>query len=196
MDSWMHLRNITNEDAIKNRTLNDFTPCQYYDQLNKGMLASHTIFNYANFLIFLRRSVSNVKKPLLNYRSLLILDEGHQIENQIVDDVEITIAKKTLQRYIPSTNLLDDSNLDYESDLETEWVALLDSLYTQLDISIESVLTGETKTDAKQYSQRLGDTIRWIKENPRNWVVSEIVYDEVDKQAALNIACKKTKTKN
>ena len=104
----MHLRNITNKEAIENRTLNDFTPCQYYDQLNKGMLASHTIFNYANFLIFLRRSGPNAKKPVLRYRDLLILDEGHQIENQIVDDVEITIAKKTLQRYIPSTNLLDE----------------------------------------------------------------------------------------
>ena len=91
-----------------------------------------------------------------------------------------------------------NSNLDYESDIETEWVTLLDSLYTQLDISIESVLTGETKTDAKQYSQRLGDTIRWIKENPRNWIVSEIVYDEVDKdkQAALISPANKAKTKN
>ena len=181
----MHLKNITNKEAIENRTLNDFTPCQYYDQLNKGMLASHTIFNYANFLIFLRRSGPNAKKRVLGYRDLLILDEGHQIENQIVDDVEITIAKKTLQRYIPLTNLdqlfeneNSNSNLDYESDIETEWVALLDSLYTQLDISIENVLSGEIKTDAKQYSQRLGDTIRWIKENPRNWIVSEIVYED------------------
>ena len=47
---WMHLLNI---DAAKVRS--QFTPCGYYDQVNKGMIASHTIFNYANFLIFLRR---------------------------------------------------------------------------------------------------------------------------------------------
>jgi hypothetical protein len=76
MSGWLHLKNITNKAAVENRTLNDFTPCPYYDQLHKGMLASHTIFNYANFLIFLRRSGPNAKNPVLWNKSLLVLDEG------------------------------------------------------------------------------------------------------------------------
>ena len=50
--SWLHQINITRPEAIDKRS--QFVPCPYYDQLNKGMLASHSIFNYANFLIFVR----------------------------------------------------------------------------------------------------------------------------------------------
>ena len=52
LDGWMHLGNVSEQEAIEKRS--QFTPCPYYDQLNKGRLASHTIFNYANFLIFIR----------------------------------------------------------------------------------------------------------------------------------------------
>ena len=133
MTGWLHLKNITNKDAIENRTLNDFTPCPYYDQLNKGLLASHTIFNYANFLIFLRRSGPDSKNPVLRNKGLLVLDEGHQIENQVVEEVGINISKKTLKRYIQTNileNILDKPGLDYDSDIETEWLKLLqDAVY-------------------------------------------------------------------
>ena len=97
MTGWLHLKNITNKAAIENRTLSDFTPCPYYDQLNKGILASHTIFNYANFLIFLRRSGPHSKNPILRNKDLLVLDEGHQIENQIVEEVGINISKEDFE---------------------------------------------------------------------------------------------------
>ena len=83
---WMHLLNI---DPSKVRS--QFTPCGYYDQVNKGMIASHTIFNYANFLIFLRRTKVSPRK-------LLILDEGHQIESQIVEDIGISISSRTIKK--------------------------------------------------------------------------------------------------
>ena len=73
---WNHL-NILKKDGIKIR--DKFIPCPYYDQLNigqKNIGASHTILNYANFLIFLQMKV-------IPKRELLILDEGHQIENKI-----------------------------------------------------------------------------------------------------------------
>ena len=52
LDGWMHSENLSGQEAIEKRS--QFTPCPYYDQLNKGRLASHAIFNYANFLIFIR----------------------------------------------------------------------------------------------------------------------------------------------
>ena len=119
-EDWMHLTNIKTKEDLENRTLNDFAPCGYYDQLSKGIIASHTIFNYANFLIFLRQSGPFAKNPILVNRGLLVLDEGHQIENQIVDDVGINVSRKTLQRYI-STDILENSKLNYDSDVLTEW---------------------------------------------------------------------------
>ena len=109
----------------------------------KVLLASHTIFNYANFLIFLRRSGPNSKNPVLRNRSLLVLDEGHQIENQVVEDVGISISKKTLKRYIQTNileNILENSGLDYESDIESEWLKLLQACILSLHISVENFL--------------------------------------------------------
>ena len=170
---WMHLVNIKRKEAIENRTLNDFTPCPYYDQLNRGLVASHTIFNYANFLIFLR------SKNKLRLRKLLVLEEGHQIENQVVEHVGINITKRTLQKYITTTVTdLFELKLSYESDMLTEWVVLLDSLYSRLHMTMPTINSGEIRTEAKQYLKKLEETIGWIKDNPNNWIVSEIVYED------------------
>ena len=53
------------------------------------MISSHSIFNYANFLIFLR-----LKKDPLRRKDLLVLDEGHSIESQLFDQVGLSISKK------------------------------------------------------------------------------------------------------
>ena len=168
LDGWMHLANISNNEAF--RVGFQFTPCEYYDQLNKGRLASHTIFNYANFLIFIRANKIGARK-------LLILDEGHQIENQLIEDVGISITKKTLQKYIP-TDLLEYTKFTYDDEIETTWLKLLESLYSQIDKSIPDIETSEIKIDAKQYLQRLEDTVDAITEDPKNWIVSEIIYDD------------------
>ena len=177
LDGWMHLANVSEQEAIEKRS--QFTPCPYYDQLNKGRLASHTIFNYANFLIFIR-----AKK--IGTRKLLVLDEGHQIENQLIEDVGISITKKTLQKYI-ATDLLEYTKFTYDDDIGTTWLKLLESLSSQLDKSIADIATSEIKIDAKQYLQRLEDTVDAMTEDPKNWIVSEIIYDDEDNGNKINI---------
>ena len=170
LDGWMHLANVSEQEAIEKRS--QFTPCLYYNQLHKGRLASHTIFNYANFLIFIRANK-------IGARRLLVLDEGHQIENQLIEDVGISIAKKTLQKYIP-TDLLEFTKFTYDDDIETTWLKLLETLYSEIDKSIADIETSEIKIDAKQYLQRLQDTVDAITKDPKNWIVSEIIYDDED----------------
>ncbi|MGA8916323.1 MAG: hypothetical protein WB474_10060, partial [Nitrososphaeraceae archaeon] len=125
-EGWMHLANIFQQEALEKRS--QFTPCPYYDQLNKGRLASHTIFNYANFLIF-------IKAKKIGARKLLVLDEGHQIENQLIEDVGISVTKKILQKYI-TTDLLEYTKFTYDDNIETTWLKLLASLYYQIDKAI------------------------------------------------------------
>ena len=168
LNGWMHLANISEQEAIEKRS--QFAPCPYYDQLNKGRLASHTIFNYANFLIFIRANKIGARK-------LLVLDEGHQIESQLIEEVGISITKTTLQKFI-ATDLFEYTKFTYDDDIETTWLKLLGSLYSQLDKSVEDIVTSEVKIDAKQYLQRLEDTIDAITEDPKNWIVSEIIYDD------------------
>jgi ATP-dependent DNA helicase DinG len=183
LDGWMHLENVSEQEAIEKRS--QFTPCPYYDQLNIGRLASHTIFNYANFLIFTR--ANNIGK-----RKLLVLDEGHQIENQLIDDIGITISKKTLQKYI-QTDLLEYTKFTYDDNIENAWLKLLRNLYSQIDKSIANIETSEIKIDAKLYLQRLGDAVHAMTENPKNWIVSEIMYDDDRNNTNVNRNRKVTK---
>ena len=97
----MHAKNFEDFEKIRNT----FVPCPYYDQLNKGMLSSHSIFNYANFLTFLR-----LKNDPLPRRDLLVLDEGHSIENQLLGQVEVSLTEKVLQKFIRKDVF---GNIDY-----------------------------------------------------------------------------------
>ena len=174
MDGWMHLENINPKTNLRL----SFTPCEYYDQLNKGMLACHTIFNYANFLIF-------VRSKKIERRKLLVLDEGHQIENQVVEDIGISISKKALQKYI-DPSLLEQTEFTYEDDISTTWLKLLDALYDKLEEAIPNMVSSDIRIDAEQYLNRLGDTVAAIKEDTNNWIVSEIVYDEDSNTSSKN----------
>ena len=118
----MHASNFEDFEKIRK----NFVPCPYYDQLNKGIISSHSIFNYANFLTFLR-----LKTEILPKRALLVLDEGHSIENQFVEQVGVSISKKVLQKYIP-TDVFEKINYDYEDKIEKKWLVFLATYVKQL----------------------------------------------------------------
>jgi DEAD_2 len=161
---WMHLNNLK-----KDRIRDQFQPCPYYDQLNRGLVASHSIFNYANFLIFLRMRNNSTVLP---EKELLVLDEGHQIENQIVEHIGLSLTRRTLQKYIP-TYLLENATLDYSSAME-EWLKLLENLHRLLENAIPMMTSEEIKIDAKNDLHKLGQVIDQITLEPDNWIVSNI----------------------
>jgi Rad3-related DNA helicase len=173
-DSWIHLENFNSTSNLRL----SFTPCEYYDQLNKGILASHTIYNYANFLIF-------VKSRNLEKRKLLILDEGHQIENQIVEDIGISISKNILQKYIDPV-VLEYTKFTYDDDISATWLKLLETLSDELKNSIPNVVSRDIRIDAEQYLNKLRDTVTAIKEDANNWIVSEIIYDDNSNSSSKN----------
>jgi ATP-dependent DNA helicase DinG len=157
---WKHLENLE-KNGIRIR--DKFIPCPYYDQLNIGLAASHTILNYANFLIF-----SHMRA--LPKRELLILDEGHQIESQIVEHIGFIITRKTLQKYA-LTSALDDLTLDYTSHME-QWLKFLNNLYYLLLESLPTLRSEEVRIDAEDYLEELGQVINEITLKPDNWIVS------------------------
>ena len=71
---------------------------------------------------------------LLPKRELLILDEGHQLENQIVERIGFTITRRTLQKYA-LMSILDDLALEYSSSME-QWLNFLNNLYYSLKDSV------------------------------------------------------------
>lgn len=62
---------------------NSWDACNYYHQKNIGLLSPYTIFNYAIF-----NSMNKVKrktgKPYLDTKGVLILDEGHLFEQEVI----------------------------------------------------------------------------------------------------------------
>jgi Rad3-related DNA helicase len=83
---WVHLQNFNNP--------REWNPCYYFDQLFQALKASHSIFNYSLFLSLL----SN--KNMMQQRDLLVLDEAHLLETEIVKFRGLSISKKRWRRYI------------------------------------------------------------------------------------------------
>ena len=167
---WLHFRSLKNPRSY-------FSPCEYFDQRNRGMIACHTILNYSNFQIFLRISQkSRDPNKFLPSRELLVLDEGHLIEKEVVDFVEIPISRSALSRFVRNTKPLErfTETHGYLDDIKTVWLPFLDNLYTQLASDIPYIKSSERRLEAKEYLDNLNWKRKAISENPNNWVVTEI----------------------
>ena len=145
IDFWMHAKNFADFEKIRNT----FVPCPYYDQLNKGILSSHSIFNYANFLAFLR-----LKNDPLKRRDLLVLDEGHSIENQLLGQVEVSISKKVLQKFIRK-DVFGNIDYDYDDSIAEKWLVLLRIINQELEYGMPDLNSDEIKLDAMEYLQKI-----------------------------------------
>ncbi|HEX5977097.1 MAG TPA: hypothetical protein VFY68_07455, partial [Nitrososphaeraceae archaeon] len=107
---WSHLKNL----GYNQRT---WRACEYFDQLNQALASSHSIFNYSNFLALLPN-----KKSLAS-RELLVLDEGHLLETEIVKFRGLSISKRRWKRYIQDFKITDYGYNDVE-----RWIDFLTEL--------------------------------------------------------------------
>ena len=110
---WLHLRNLTEKGPWK--------PCEYFDQLNSALTSSHSIFNYSIFLGLLQN------KKSLPERELLVLDEGHLLQTEIVKFRGLTISKRRWKRYIHDLKIIDYGYEDTEN-----WIDFLIELETKM----------------------------------------------------------------
>ncbi|CAN5303066.1 ATP-dependent DNA helicase [soil metagenome] len=113
---WLHLNNLKTKKEPK-----DWRPCEYFDQLNIALTASHSIFNYSNFLAFL------LNTKTLRPRELLVLDEGHLLESEIVKFRGLSVSKRRWKRYIQNLELIDYGYDDLE-----KWIEFLIELETNM----------------------------------------------------------------
>ncbi len=114
--NWIHLKNFD--------TPPEWNPCYYFDQLFQALKASHSLFNYSIFLSLL------TNKNMMQQRELLVLDEAHLLETEIVKFRGLSISKKRWRRYIHDFKLVDygfDLNgwLDFLIDLEKTMLMLI-----------------------------------------------------------------------
>ncbi|HZE79019.1 MAG TPA: ATP-dependent DNA helicase [Nitrososphaeraceae archaeon] len=129
---WPHLKSLKDADPWR--------PCEYFDQLNRALASSHSIFNYSIFLGLLPNAKS------LPERELLVLDEGHLLETEIVKFRGLTISKRRWKRYIQDLKIIDFGYEDIE-----KWVEFLIELETTMltltgNSSLAESLSIERKT--------------------------------------------------
>ena len=105
-------------------------------------------------------------KRVLPSRELLILDEAHLLETEIVKFTGISISKRRWKRYIPNLKLIDHGYNDIE-----KWINFLIDLETKmLELDIPEELVPDAMTDTEKLSRAIGD----MRSNPKNWIVTEI----------------------
>jgi Rad3-related DNA helicase len=163
--NWIHLQNFNNPL--------EWNPCYYFDQLFQALKASHSIFNYSIFLSLL----SN--KNMMQQRDLLVLDEAHLLETEIVKFRGLSISKKRWRRYIH-----DFKMIDHGYDMHG-WLEFLINLERTILVSIgyESLVHSLVKERKVKYGY--DSTTKSKTRNKRIVSASELFED--DSSLELNI---------
>jgi len=111
---WLPIKNLKEQRK-------EWMPCEYFDQLNVALTSSHSIFNYSIFLALLPY------KKSFHERDLLVLDEGHLLETEIVKFRGLAISKRRWRKYIDPFEITD-----YGYDNIERWVEFLIDLEAKM----------------------------------------------------------------
>ncbi len=84
--------NSTPEEPLPPAYVNSRSHCPYYRRVGETMSAKVALMNFSNFLFQTRMT------ERFGQRELLILDEGHNVEPQLLSFVSIAISDKDLQK--------------------------------------------------------------------------------------------------
>ena len=173
---WLHTKNLKEKSPWK--------PCEYFDQLNKALTSSHSIFNYSMFLALLPN------KKSLPERELLVLDEGHLIETEIVKFRGLTISKRRWKRYIHDFKIID-----YGYDEIGNWIDFLVELETKMlaltgNSSFAESLAVERKVKYNYWKEKISsrEDEKDYNGNSRNKIVSASDLFDSDEEIAEKYA--------
>ena len=173
---WLHIKNLKEKNPWK--------PCEYFNQLNKALTSSHSIFNYSMFLALLPN------KKSIPERELLVLDEGHLIETEIVKFRGLTISKRRWKRYIHDFKIID-----YGYDDIGNWINFLVELETKMltltgNSSFAESLAVERKVKYNYWKEKISsrEEEKDYNGNSRNKIVSASDLFDSDEEIAEKYA--------
>ena len=173
---WLHTKNLKEKSPWK--------PCEYFNQLNTALTSSHSIFNYSMFLALLPN------KKSLPERELLVLDEGHLIETEIVKFRGLTISKRRWKRYIHDFKIID-----YGYDDIGNWINFLVELETKMlaltgNSSFAESLAVERKVKYNYWKEKISsrEDEKDYNGNSRNKIVSASDLFDSDEEIAEKYA--------
>jgi ATP-dependent DNA helicase DinG len=169
----------------------DWKPCEYFNQLNIALASSHSIFNYSIFLAFLSYNKS------LPERELLVLDEGHLLETEIVKFRGLSISKRRWKRYIGNLEINDYGYDDIE-----RWIDFLINLETKMLVATDNSsltkllsITRNVKYNYCKGGKKISSSLVPKEENKKRIVSASELFDS-DYEIEKNIAYEDDVLKN
>lgn len=82
---------------------NDYSLCQYYEAIGKAMTSNVATMNFSSFLTQL-----NYTKGRFGKRDMLIIDEGHNLEKELLDFVHLNIDQEFMEKYLSPVPVYDN----------------------------------------------------------------------------------------
>ncbi len=164
-----HKRGECGRDS-KCRRLKDGRLCPYYEQKCDAFRDDVFVANYPFFLAELSHT-EDVSK-----RKVLVCDEAHDLERQMVGFGAFTLRKSTLDAYarLGSDVLIPDMGIEDA----TAWIGTLEKAERMLEEFVDDSIDGEDSQDrvasCRNSLDSLESFLNDLKENPANWIVDSV----------------------
>jgi len=169
-------RKGTLKETISYKPHNFSEPCHYYFQKYAGEIASHTVYNYAEFFSSVFYTKDAPKK------GALIFDEAHAIEDKIVDFVSLELIRSEIEK-------IGLQMPEIQQDLVT-WISFandVDNAYAKAISELKSIIEENSKgntTMSKNLAElegkhdRLSYVLKKMKDKKENFVISKATLDK------------------
>ncbi len=145
--------------------------CLYYSQKWSGFEATSTVYNYPFFLSELKHAGD------IPHRRLLVCDEVHDLEKQIVGFASFTLKKASLQPYHDRVRHGEDLVIpDLGRDDPAAWLDVLLRFKEELEEYLDSSHTLDDQgriAVCADLVDAIGVFAADLKADPKNWVVSD-----------------------
>ena len=169
---FLHKKRQCNRDSkcehLKNQKL-----CRYYDQKWYGFTSPITVYNY-NFILSELKYAGDVPR-----RKILVCDEVHDLEKQIVGFASFALKKPVLQMYHDEVRPKDEFIIPNKGTGDpAAWLEVLNDLKEMLtefsNLSFEAEHDQYRIATSKDMLKDLEGFTENLKANPANWVVNNV----------------------
>jgi ATP-dependent DNA helicase DinG len=155
--------------------LKDKKLCYYYEQKWDAFRAAVMVANYSFFLTELRFT-DDIRK-----RKVLVCDEAHDLEKQMVGSASFSLKRSTLDNYRVTDGHGDDAPPaipDMGLEDASAWRGPLEEVKKSLGLFVDTYLADGTKQDrvasCKDALESLEGFMEDLEAHPSNWVVNSV----------------------
>ena len=136
--------------------------CPYWEQKADAIKTDMVVHNFAYYLY-----ESNFAGDF-GPRGILVCDEGHNAERQIMGFYELSLSERVLKRYGMKFPLLGLSN---HSSVQ-KWLSAIENIAEQATIVKMRSMDKRVKTAMEELIENIMRTHDKISSNPKNWVAN------------------------